>query len=265
MRGRRAVLAALAALAAVAVLAFLAATTTAIAQDTSATLRHLLPLNLSRVQPFRRTYDMVVLSGDSSIRVGQRDVALQQATLADSSVGWLLTESRTGLVQATDSLFLAPDLRPVDWSSTLGATHASLDFRNDSAVGSARSPAGSVAMAFGSPPDLILSGAMLDVIAAALPLSSEWSDSVSVLSADLAGVDIVTAELLVIGEDTVPADSAAARPCWLLALRSDSHQLLLWVDKEHGAVTRMQQTLPPHAGTLLEYRERRVFGGAAPH
>ncbi len=254
-RWRHAALAALASL-------FLAPSTAG-GQDTIPTVRHLLPLDLSRVQPFRRAYDIVVLSGDSLTYIGHREVALEETLLVDSSPGWLLTESRTGQVPACDSLVLGSDLRPVSWASTLGGSRAHLDFRGDSAFGSARSPAGSSAMSFISPPDLVLTGAMLDLLATALPLSNGWGDSISVLSADLNGFDVLPGELLVIGEEVGQADSLLARPLWLLALRAESRQVLLWIDKATGAVTKSQQTLSPHTGTLLEFRERSSAEGAA--
>jgi hypothetical protein len=65
----------------------------------------------------------------------------------------------------------------------------------------------------------------------------------------------------VIGEEEVRLDSISVRPVWVVALRAEMRTVLLWVDKENGEPLRIQQPLPAHVGTLLEYRRR---GAAAP-
>ena len=223
------------------------------AQDTIPRLRHILPIVFARIQPFQRAYDVTVLSGDSTIIIGQREVALREALLSDSSAGWLLTETRTGIVPSVDSLFLAADLRPVRWTSLLGASSLVVDFTADSLGGVIRGPVGVSAVAAGAPPDLLLSGAMLELVVELLPLSPGWADSATVLSADVSGVDVSTAEFAVLGDAPT---GPTGHPSWLVALRAESRQLLLWVDKATGVALRTQQTLPTHTGTMLELRAR---------
>jgi hypothetical protein len=209
----------------------------------------------ARIQPFQRAYDVTVLSGDSTIIIGQRDVALREALLSDSSAGWLLTETRTGIVPSVDSLFLAADLRPLRWTSLLGASRLDVNFAADSLGGVIHGPVGTSAASSEAPPDLVLSGAMLELVVELLPLSQGWADSVSVLSADLSGSDVSIAELAVIGDAPTGPDPTG-HPTWLVALRAESRQLLLWVDKATGIAIRTQQTLPTHTGTMLELRAR---------
>ena len=225
------------------------------AQDTIPRLRHILPIDYARVQPFQRAYDINVLSGDSTITIGQRAVALRQVVLTDSSAGWLLTETRGGIVPAFDSLFLAGDLRPVRWTSSLGASRLEVEFGADSLSAVIRGPAGASAAKLEAPPDLLLSGAMLELVVGLLPLSAGWTDSVYVLSADASGADVSAVEIVVIGDEpTVPDPSGTAR--WIVALHAESRELRLWVDKTSGVTERTQQVLPTHTGTMLELRVR---------
>jgi len=182
-------------------------------------------------------------------------VALREALLSDSSAGWLLTETRTGIVPSVDSLFLDADLRPLRWTSLLGASRLEVNFAVDSLGGVIHGPVGTSAASSEAPPDLVLSGAMLELVVELLPLSQGWADSVSVLSADLSGADVSTAELAVIGDAPTGPDPTG-HPAWLVALRAESRQLLLWVDKATGIAMRTQQTLPTHTGTMLELRAR---------
>ena len=241
--------------AALVILAVCSAAPFARAQNTVPLLRHVLPIDFARIQPFRRAYDVTVLSGDSTIIIGQRDVVLREVLLADSSAGWLLTEARTGSVPSTDSMFLAADLRPVRWTSALGASRLDVNFVADSLRGAIHGPWGASTVSLAAPPDLVLSGAMLELVVGSLPLSEGWADSVSVFSADVTGADVSAAEIAVIG-DAPPGPDPASHPAWLVALRSEPRHVFLWVDKATGIAIRTQQILPTHTGTMLEFRAR---------
>lgn len=241
--------------AALAMLAVCSTAPHARAQDTIPRLRHILPIDFARIQSFQRAYDITVLAGDSTMLLGQRDVALRQAVLADSSAGWLLTETRTGLVPSCDSLFLAIDLRPVRWTSSVGSSRLEAHFIHDSIVAVMRGPVGASSATLYTPPDLVLSGAMLELVVGLLPLSVGWADSVSVLTAELAGADVSAAEIAVVGEE-MSAPGSTGHDVWIVALRAESRQLLLRVDKATGAAIRIQEALPPHVGTMIEIRAR---------
>jgi hypothetical protein len=232
-----------------------AAASATLAQDSIPRVRHILPIDYTRIQPFDRAYDVTVLSGDSTVLIGQREMALREAVLPDSSMGWLLTERRTGLVASSDSILLAGDLRPVRWTSSLGVSRLEMDFVGDSIDGVMWGPVGARRAMLEAPPDLVLSSAMLEVVIGLLPLALGYSDSVSVLSIDLAGADVAATELLVLGEEALATDSTALS-VWVVALQAEARQLLMRVDKGTGTVVRAQEAVPPHVGTMLEIRVR---------
>lgn len=222
--------------------------------DTVAVTRHILALDLARLKAFERNFDMFVLAGDSATFIGERTVSFQPATLPDSTNGWQLREARTGSVAASETLILSADVRPVSFQSQLGPATLTLDFLADSAAGSATMGASSAPLRLEVPPDLILSGAMLDVLMTVLPLSGVFADSVSVLRADVEGTTIFQAELAVVGEELAP--DPAGDGSWLVALRSGPRTVHLSVSKANGAVLRLQQSVPAHVGTIVEYRLR---------
>jgi hypothetical protein len=102
----------------------------------------------------------------------------------------------------------------------------------------------------------MVSLAMIEALLPLVPLSAEWTDSVGVLAVDRGSSTIVPGALAVIGEEEVLVDSLSTRPSWVVALRTDARNVLFWVDKETGAVRRIQQDLPAHVGRLMEMRLR---------
>jgi hypothetical protein len=226
------------------------------AQDTIA-IRHLLPLDISRVQPFHRSYDMITHAGDSSWVIGQRDLTLTDTTYAGTPA-WLLVETRTGVVPAAESLYLARDLRPIHWASTLGQARLGLEFVGDSILGATTSPLGRRSIVAPSKPDVIVSVGMLELLLPLLPLEQRDTDSVSVLQVDAATTSISTAGLAVEDQafDIVPA-------AWLATLSIDSAKTLVLVRKDTREPFLMSISLPRHVGTWLTY-ERRPDAAVAP-
>ena len=233
----------------------------AAAQDSIGTHRHVLALDMTRLRPFARSYDMVVHVGDSTHIIGQREVALSESIYAGQPA-WIVVESRSGLVAVTDSLVLAADLRPMHWSSGLGRSRFEAEFSGDSIFGATVTPAARRSIILGSRPDLVVSTAMLEVIFGLLPLSGEWSDSAALLAVDAGDATVIPAELAVTGtEQGVGSDTAGA---WLVAVRTGRGQLQLWIEKTSGIVARIEQSLPSHVGSRLEYRPRTAPAGALP-
>lgn len=225
------------------------------AQDTTVTLRHLLSLDISRVQPFHRSYDMIVRGVDSAYVIGQRDVALTPGVYAGTPA-WLLVESRSGSVAAVESLFIATDLRPMHWSSALGEARLGAEFVGDSIYGAATMHAYKQNLVVNGRPDLVVNGSMLETLLPLLPLTSTWSDSVGVFGVDLTATQLVPAELAVVAEEQLAVDSASTRASWVVALRSGERHIVVWVDKESGIALQTRQLLPSHVGRQLEYRLR---------
>jgi hypothetical protein len=206
---------------------------------------------------------MIVHGHDSSVVVGQREIALSSAVYSGAP-SWLLVETRTGIVPAVDSLYIGPDLRPLHWSSVLGTARLGAEFVGDSIYGAMTSPTGKQNIVAAGRPDLLVSGAMVEAILPLLPLTSTWTDSAGVLSVDLATTQVIAAELAVVGEEDLPLDSSATRPTWVVALRAGEHSVVYWVDKASGALLRIQQPLRSHTGTDLEYRLRCETVGTSP-
>jgi hypothetical protein len=223
--------------------------------DSTPPVRHILAIDYARIKPFHRVYDIVVITPDSTTYIGKRDVALVETMLPDSTPAWTLIEMRSGSIASVDSLTLAADLRPVRWSSRLGAASLNFTFTLDSMAGRIRMGAAGRTLSSAIPPDLITSEATLELLASLLPLGTGWSDSTSVLEMDLSHVGLKAAELAVTGEDSViVTPGMPARQSWVLTLRAGVSESRLWVDRETLEVLRSQQVLPSPAGASLEYR-----------
>ena len=225
------------------------------AQDTVVAARHVLPLDTSRMQPYRRVYDMIVYVRDSATVVGEREVTLIPTTYAGSPA-WMLIEVRTGMVPAAETLYVAPDLRPLHWYSAQGSATLGATFVGDTVFGAVRAPAGKRSLILAGRPDLLVSQGMIEMLLPLLPLTSAWTDSASVLSVDMASGSVIPAELSVISEENLLVNSTVTRAAWVVAVRAEARATLFWIDKESGEVLRAQQPLPTHVGTLLEYRRR---------
>lgn len=232
------------------------------AQDSVAAPPHRLPLDLSRVRSFHRAYDMIVTGRDSAVAIGIREVDVAPSVYAGTKA-WLITETRTGAVASAESLFVTPDLRPLHWSSTQGLARLGAEFVGDSIYGAVTTPAVKQNIVSDSRADVVLSPAMLEIMLSVLPLDSGWSDSLTVLQLDLSTHQLIPADIAVLGDEEVVADSvnlvsgdSASTSAWVVALRTADRHTLYWVDKRDGAILRMLQPLPQHVGTDLQYRLR---------
>ena len=231
------------------------------AQDSTSSRRDSLPLDLQRVTPFVRQYDIVVESRDSIRVIGQRTLALQRGTFAGSAA-WVLVETRSGISTAVDSLFITPALRPIHWTSTLGVARLGAQFARDSIYGVTTSPGARQNIIMPAPSDLMVSGAMVEAVLPLLPLAAGWTDSVAILAIDPTSAAVVPAQLIAFGDEMVALDGAPPRPAWVVALRTDPAFVLFWLDRETGAIVRVQQAL--RGGAFLEYRLRTAGGSSPP-
>ena len=198
---------------------------------------------------------MIVHTRDSGVVIGQRDVSLEAATFAGNPA-WRLVETRTGLVPASETLFVASNLRPLNWYSAAREARLGASFVGDTIFGATSTPAGKQSLILAGRPDLLVSQPMIEMLVPLLPLSAEWADSAAVLAVDMTAGYVIPVALSVIGDEQVVLDSTVSRPAWVVTLRADARTILLWVDKESGDIYRVQQPLPAHVGTLLEYRRR---------
>lgn len=224
------------------------------AQD-SGPVRHLLWLDLARLQPFAHTYDMCVRFADSTAILGERSVALEPATYAGVDA-WLIVETRSGSVPSLDSLVVARDFRPLHWSSTLGPARFVTEFAGDSLLGAVGAGRWRGNVVLATRPDAIATGAMLEAMLPLLPLSATWSDSASVIAVDAASASLLPAEIGVLTVDQLP-DSSGSVPVWVVALRTTRAALVYWVEQATGVPLLIQQALPPPHVGMLEFRLRR--------
>ena len=225
------------------------------AQDTAAVARQRIVLDVTRLRPFERHYDVLVHGLDSARLVSRRVVTLQAASYADSAA-WLLTENRDGAVLSADSLFVSLDARPLHRSARLGIAHIVTIFVGDSMMTATNIGGAADTLLMLGRPDVLVSPSMAEMILALAPLDTTWIDSAAVLELRVGAAAITPAEWRVIGVEDLPVNSAGARSTWRVALRAGAQELLYWVDRESGAVLRSLQPLPSHVGMRLEFRLR---------
>ena len=209
----------------------------------------------ARLAPFRRDYRMTVDVRDSIVVLGDRTVSAEAARFAGEAA-WLVVERRGGVVPAIESLFVSGAGRPIQWSATLGASRLVYAFVRDSIFGAVSTTAGRQNVVHPGTGHVVVSTAMVEMLFRGMALEPYRTDSVGVLVVDRSTSLIVPGELSVIGEDLVAEPSASApRPAWIVVLRAEGPRtVIFWVDKADGALLRLQQPLPVHAGSLLEYR-----------
>lgn len=220
-----------------------------------AAVRHSIALDAGRIQPFERHYDVVVYRADTAGIIGERHVRLEAARYGGNPA-WLLIERRSGSVPAVESLYVTADARPIHWSSWLGAARLGAVFVRDTLLGATTVGNAKQNLAVAAPPDLLVSAPMVELVLGLLPLRHDWRDSATVLVAGSATHEVVPAEIVALGEESLIMDSAVVRPSRVVALRTERRSALYWLDPESSVVLRMQQTVPAHVGQLLEYRLR---------
>jgi hypothetical protein len=179
---------------------------------------------------------------------------------------WLLArDGWQGVALSSDSLVVRrADLRPLHWTSTLGAARLAAEFTRDTVFGAMTSPLGKQMLIFPNRPDLLVNPMAVDAVLEALPLSAAWRDSASMLVVDAGGSAIAPATLEVEAEEhiTVPAGEY---DCWVVSLDTERGAERLWVTKDGQLVVRAEQVLPQLGGaTLQRVLVQRDSAAAAP-
>lgn len=196
---------------------------------------------------------------DSVRFLGEVEVAIAPSDYGGMP-SWLLTETgvRDGAIVA-DSLWLTrSQLRPQHWAATLGNAALALEFVRDTIYGATSSPVRRRSVLLAEPHDLLVNGAMTDVVLRLLPLSPHVSDSVSVLVVDIGGAAAPPAKLTVVGEELVTA-VAGIYDAWVVELETERGRATFWVRKADSVVLRAEQRLPQLGGMVL--RRELVRGG----
>ena len=208
------------------------------------------PVNASALRAGQFVYDNTLERDVSTTHIGTRAVSVALGTYAGSSV-WVLAETRTldaGGV-STDSLFTdTTTLRPLHWSSVIGAARLLVEFRGDSAYGGTSGPPGRHSLVTGIPRGTIVSAAQLETILRLVPLQPAWEDSASTLFVTLGSTMVLPTRMAVIGEDRVRVP-AGQFDCWVVSVRAaDATRGLYWVTKRDPIVVRSALDVPAMGG-----------------
>lgn len=190
--------------------------------------------------------------------LGTRTVTTSIITYAGAPA-WLLLEQRSGDgVSHTDSLITdLLGLRPLHWSSNIGASRLAAEFRGDTVFGATSAPSGRRSMIGVIPSGSFVSSAMLETVLRLLPLQSAWEDSATTASVTLGSNTVVPTRLAVIGEDRVSVP-AGTFDCWVVSVRADPGRALYWVTKQSPIVVRSAMDVPSLGTAQLIYALTRI-------
>ena len=212
-----------------------------------------LALNAQLLHVQHLRYRMSLLSADSTIVVGDRDVDVSRGTYGGAPA-WVVVETRTGNVPATDTVYLSePDFRPLHWTSVLGSARLIAEFTGDSILGATSGAAGRRTIQLPNRGDLLVGAPMTEVALQILPLATGRRDSVTLLLLDLGASRIVQAIIEVDGEEDV-ATPAGTIHCWVVVLRAGGVAEWMWVRQSNPVVVRTRQELPGRRGVAFEQR-----------
>ena len=209
-------------------------------------------LDVTRVHPGSWLYSTTLRSDTSTRIVGDAEIRVAESTYGGAP-SWLLTENglRAGAVVAESLWVTRGELKPQHLSATLGPARLIAEFARDTIYSAIMEPVGRRSLVAASPPKLLVSEAMSDLVMSLLPLDSTFSDSVAILAADVGAVAAPPARISVEGQErvVVPAGTFDA---WIVQLESERGGARLWVSKgTPQMVVRTEQTLPSLGGAVL--------------
>ena len=220
-----------------------------------------LRVDPARLHAGRELYRVSVMHGDTTDTIGTHSVTQSAADYGGRRV-WVLAEQRAGRAVSLDSLVIdSASARPVHWGGMLPLSHLALELANDTLYGVIASSQGRASVNAGVPPNAMLTGAGLAEALLQAPLSLIWTDSTSIVVADVAGVAVLPSAVMVEREESV--NTLAGRfDCWVVKLAGAFGELRLWVARDGRAIVRREQALPRAGGVLVE--ELVVLERAAP-
>jgi hypothetical protein len=225
----------------------------ALAGQTAAdSLASLLRVDATGLRAARYSYDVTMTRDGLTQALGSQTITYSSATYAGAP-SWLILESRFGTgVNGLDSLLASRDqLVPLHWGTSSGSARLAAEFARDTLYGATSSPLGKRSLIGAAPRGVIATEGMLDGILQLAPIDDGWMANTTLLVADLTGTRLVPARLAVEREEevTVPAGTF---PTWVVSLRTDSVEKLVWVSKEDRMVVRSSQRLPQMGGAVLD-------------
>lgn len=218
-----------------------------------------LRVDATALRPARYSYDLTMTREGLTEALGSQTITYSDATYAGAP-SWLILESRFGTgVTGLDSLMASRDLlSPLHWGTSTGLARLAAAFARDTLYGATSSPLGKRSLIGAAPRGVIASEGMLDAVLQLAPIEAGWTANTTLLVVDLNGTRLVSARLAVEREEevTVPAGTF---PTWVVSLRTDSAEKLLWVSKDDDRmIVRSSQRLPHLGGAMLDRALTRV-------
>ena len=213
---------------------------------------HRLALDVARLKPGTFAYAMTQTRDTLTTQLGERVVSVSLSMYANAPA-FQLIETRSGLVPASDSLFVAPtDLHPIHWGAATGPAHLAAEFSGDTIFGGTEGPPGRNSFVLTPPGGVMASAAMFETALRLLPLQMGWRDSTNVLSITLAGARTLPAIIGVTAQDHVQVP-AGTFDCWVVLATVPGAQATYWVTKTDPMVVRMTLLPGGPLGGQLDY------------
>ena len=204
------------------------------------------------LRPARYVYEMTLTRDGLVQPLGGQSVTFVAVTYAGAPA-WLILEGRDGGgIGALDSLIVSRDrFVPLRWGAAIGQSRMAAAFTRDSVYGAAASPLGRRSLVGPAPAGVIASEGMLDGIMRLARLDEGWTADVMLLVADLTGTRLIPAKVLVEREEEidVPAGTFAS---WVVSVRTENGEKLLWVSKDQRIVVKSSQMLAQLHGAVLD-------------
>jgi hypothetical protein len=215
-------------------------------------LVHRLPIDSTHLQPGRFVYRSVLIRDSSTTVLGDQEFVVSAMDYAGTPAWLLARVGPQGVTTTSDSLVVRrSDLRPLHWTTTLGAARLAAEFTPDTVFGAMTSPLGKQNLVFPNRPDLLVNTMGVDAVLGALPLAAGWRDSATVLVVDAGGTAMAPVSLDVEGEEHVSVP-AGEYDCWVVSLETERGSERLWLTKQGQLVVRAEQVLPQLGGAVLQ-------------
>ena len=212
---------------------------------------HRLALDASRVQPGQFLYQLSLMRDSTGTPLGEQRFVISTLDYAGTPALLLARNGMEGVALASDSLVVRrDDLRPLHWIATHGLARVAVEFTPDSVFGAMTSPLGKQNIVLPNRADLLVNMMAVDAVVSALPLSTTWRDSASLLVIDAGGSALTPATLAVEGEEHVTTP-AGEFDCWIVSVEVERGSERLWVAKQGQFVVRAEQVLPGLGATMV--------------
>jgi hypothetical protein len=214
-------------------------------------ITHRLTLDATRLQPGQFVYRLTLTRDTVTSAIGDQRFIITTIDYAGTPALMLARDGGQGVSVASDSLVVRrDDLRPLHWIATHGPARVAAEFTADSIFGAMTSPLGKQNIVLPNRGDVLVNTMAVDEVLAALPLTSTWRDSASLLVIDAGGAAVTTASLAVEGEEHVSVP-AGEFDCWIISVEAERATERLWVTKQGQIVVRTEQLLPDLGATLV--------------